>query len=99
MTVRSQIETLLDRQTRIKNEIENLQKECQHEVSVFSAHGSSGHWDRDDSYWYEHYCYDCKKRWTTDQGRGNEGKMKVDSIDYKKSPQVVELELKIKALM
>lgn len=89
---------LSDQIKRIQNTILKIQDDCLHELSVYSMHGNTGNWDRDDSFWYEHYCYDCRKRWTTDQSWGNESTLKVDKIDYEKKPEIVELELKIKEL-
>lgn len=98
MSVRKEVTMLTDQVGRIQDTIKKIQEECPHETSVYSPQGSSGNWDRDDSYWYNHYCYDCRKRWTTEQGRGNESNMKVCEIDYNKKPEIIELELKIESM-
>lgn len=47
----------------------DLQESCPHFDSVYKNKGSTGSWDRDDSYWREYECFDCGKLWTTDQSR------------------------------
>lgn len=96
--IRERVEALSTQVADINEEIGFIQDECPHETSVYSAHGSTGNWDRDDSFWYDHYCYDCRKRWTTDQARGNESALKVERICYNKKPEIVELEIKIESI-
>lgn len=47
--------------------LEKIQKSCPHYDSVYRNKGSTGNWDRDDSFWREYECFDCGKKWTTDQ--------------------------------
>lgn len=44
-----------------------IQKACPHYDSEYRNRGSTGSWDRDDSYWREYICNDCGLQWTTDQ--------------------------------
>lgn len=50
-----------------ENRLSELQKSCPHYHSFYEDKGSSGHWDREDSYWRDYECMDCGKTWTTDQ--------------------------------
>jgi transposase-like protein len=47
--------------------LEDIQKTCPHYDSEYRNHGSTGNWDRDDSYWRNYECHDCGKKWQTDQ--------------------------------
>lgn len=47
-----------------KNFIQNI---CTHPNVVSVDKGNTGNWDRQDTYWQEHNCPDCEKRWTTPQ--------------------------------
>ena len=40
---------------------------CPHHRLIYSGHGSSDNWDRDDSYWYKFRCLDCDYRYRTEQ--------------------------------
>lgn len=46
-----------------------LQKSCPHPLvaRVHKNEGSSGNWDRADSYWTSHRCTLCDLRWSTSQ--------------------------------
>lgn len=46
---------------------EKLQEECPHHNLRYKNSGSTGNYDRDDSYWRDWFCPDCEKRWTTSQ--------------------------------
>lgn len=96
--IREEVDALIVSRDAINRGIASIQDVCPHAISVYSAHGSTGNWDRDDSFWYNHYCYDCRKRWTTDQKYENKSALKVDTIDYDKKPEIIELELKIEAM-
>lgn len=48
--------------------LDALQESCPHYNSWYENQGSTGSWDRDDSFWRNYECEDCGKRWTTDQG-------------------------------
>ncbi len=53
-----------------KEKIVKSQTECSHPLVMRETEnrGSTGNWDRnDDSYWTNHECTLCGKRWTTDQ--------------------------------
>jgi hypothetical protein len=78
-------------------QVRNLQNTCPHETSVYSARGSTGNWDWDDSYWYEHHCYDCGKRWTTEQKPEFRSRLEVKTVDYSASPREIELLIELEA--
>ena len=70
----TEIEAVLKKRKQIESKIseyekklEQLQNNCPHHSLEYKNCGSTGSWDRDDSYWTEWYCPDCDKRWTTDQ--------------------------------
>jgi len=78
--------------------LKDIQDSCPHVTSVYSAHGSMRNWDLDDpAYWYDHYCYDCGKRWTSPQGREHKSTLKVEQIDYKASAERIELLIKLES--
>ena len=59
-------EEISERTKIIKDIQDNLCKHVGHEIV---PKGDTGNWCRqDDSYWYEHACDICGKRWHTDQG-------------------------------
>jgi len=67
-------EAVVRRRIAIENKIkqwttslEELQNSCLHYHSFYENKGSTGHWDRDDSFWRNYECLDCGKIWTTDQ--------------------------------
>jgi transposase-like protein len=69
-----QVQAVLKKRIQIEKKIkeyehrlEQLQKECPHHNLEYKNEGSTGSWDRDDSYWTNWFCPDCDKRWTTDQ--------------------------------
>jgi len=91
-------ETMIDLVAREKQNAEyrkQLQSECTHETSVYKCEGSSGDWDRDPSYWYTQYCYDCQRRWAKDQDGKPDTKLKVHHIDYNMSPEKAEMLIKL----
>ena len=49
------------------NKLVALESECPHYNSWYENKGSTGSWDRDDSFWRDYECEDCGKRWTTEQ--------------------------------
>lgn len=49
------------------SKLHELQESCPHYDSVYKNRGSTGSWDRDDSFWREYECFDCGKKWQTDQ--------------------------------
>lgn len=50
-----------------KSKLKKFQNSCPHYDSTYKNEGSTGSWDRDDSFWRVWECNDCGKRWTTDQ--------------------------------
>jgi hypothetical protein len=51
-----------------QDELDNLQKNiCPHHHLTYEPRGDSGNWDGREDYWYEWRCYDCERRWQTDQ--------------------------------
>lgn len=52
---------------RLESEIEKIQDNCDHKNIIYKMDGSSGNWDRDDSYWYDIICLDCGLRYTNPQ--------------------------------
>lgn len=55
--------------------IKEIQNECSHPLvaRITVNKGNTGNWDRDDSYWTEHHCSLCDRRWHTDQSWQNTG--------------------------
>ena len=96
--IRKMISLFEWQKAEIDKEIKAVQENCPHKTSVYSAHGSTDNWDRDDSYWFMFYCYDCGKRWSTDQSVRPKGPMKVDKIDYDEQPEVIELKMRIEEI-
>lgn len=96
--IREAVESLRNEVNITLESIRALQEQCNHKTSVYSCHGSTGNWDRDDSYWYMHYCYDCQKRWSIDQKYKPQASLRVKEIDYNSDPKVVELEIQISEL-
>ncbi len=64
------IEELEEQASAIHERIRLIQSQCSHPLVVRKTQNKSdtGNWDRgQDSYWTEHECGLCKKRWTTTQ--------------------------------
>lgn len=98
MKIREEMDQLFRFRDDILVDIKKQQEICPHETSVCKAEGSTGNWDRDDSYWFVFYCYDCRKRWSHDQKLGHGKSIRVDNIEYDKNPEIVELEIKIASM-
>lgn len=49
--------------------IKEIQRECSHPLAALETknEGSSGNWDRKDSYWTNHHCTLCDRQWATGQ--------------------------------
>ena len=58
---------LKDKEAKLSEEFEALKEICPHPYLRYRNCGSSGNWDRDDSYWREWYCPTCTKRFRTSQ--------------------------------
>lgn len=56
------------------NKLKELYEFCPHYNSWYENCGSSGNWDRDESYWRHYECEDCGNRWNTDQSYEQEKK-------------------------
>ena len=73
------IEELKEEAAAIHDRITLIQSQCSHPLVVRKTENKSdtGNWDRgQDSYWTEHECGLCQKRWRTDQDwkrRGGKG--------------------------
>jgi hypothetical protein len=52
---------------KLHDELIKLQNECPHHSLRYRANGSTGSYDRDDAFWYDWFCPNCDKRWTTEQ--------------------------------
>lgn len=70
----TEIEAVIRRRKQIENKLGEyyeklrvLQDKCPHHSLEYKNKGSTGSWDRDDSYWTEWFCPDCDMRWSTDQ--------------------------------
>lgn len=50
-----------------QTKLEEVQNTCPHYRCFYENKGSTGSWDRDDSFWRNYECLDCGKVWTTDQ--------------------------------
>lgn len=61
------MQKLLAERDRIDQTIKKLQERCKHPKAEKTPKGSTGNWDRDDSYWYVCHCPRCNKRWTEPQ--------------------------------
>lgn len=74
MTAKQIAKKVTRRKNRIRqlqSEIAQIQENCPHQNLLYSFGGSTGSWDREDSFWIDFYCKDCEKRWQTDQSREN----------------------------
>lgn len=67
-------DAIVKRRQAIENKIKQwdarlneLQKSCPHYHCYYEDKGSTGNWDRDDSFWRNYECMDCGRAWTTDQ--------------------------------
>lgn len=65
---------VIKRVDKIKNkiksaqaELDDLQEICPHHHLTYEPRGDSGNWDGRETYWYDWRCYDCGKRWQSDQ--------------------------------
>lgn len=64
------IHKLKEQIKRIQAEIEAIQEECSHPLAcrITKNKSNTGNYDPEsDSYWTEHTCQLCEKRWITDQ--------------------------------
>ena len=54
---------------KLRAELEQIQEDCPHPLIARDAvnEGSTGNWDRQDSYWTRHHCKLCDRRWSTGQ--------------------------------
>ena len=52
--------------------LDKARKSCKHYHSFYTPRGNSGGWDRDDHYWYDVECEDCKSRWSTTSQDGDQ---------------------------
>ena len=93
--IRNAVADLRFKEKQVQQAIIDTQESCPHGTSVYKPEGSSGGWDRDPSYWFSMYCYDCGKRWTTSQDIKPQAKLRVEYIDCDEKPEVVELQIKI----
>lgn len=64
--------SILDKITKLGNQLTELQSLCLHTDVTKKYGGDTGNYDpSQDSYWIDWHCPDCGKRWTTDQDREN----------------------------
>jgi len=96
--IRTEINELNRQKDDIASKIKSIQEQCPHKTSVYSAHGSTGNWDKDDYYWYSFYCYDCQKQWSHEQSEGRGKSLRVDKINYDEKPEIIELKIKIEEI-
>lgn len=97
-STRNMMNKLFDKKDSILEEIADYQSICAHKTSVYRADGSSGNWDNDAYYWYDFYCYDCRKRWTHEQSLGHGNSLKVEKIDPSRNPEVIEAMMRVEEL-
>ncbi len=64
--IKTAYETLKTEETRIQNEIKELQDACPHTRAIGTPNSSTGGWDKD-SYWIDYKCPDCGKFWVVNQ--------------------------------
>jgi hypothetical protein len=56
------------REEKLAHDLAKLQALCPHTNHHKKNEGTGSMWCKDDeAYWIEHYCPDCRKRWSTDQ--------------------------------
>ena len=65
--IKIKIKALNDAKSKLGDEIKEIQDSCPHINLKYTRGGSSGNWDREDSYWFNFKCNDCGKKWTTEQ--------------------------------
>jgi uncharacterized membrane-anchored protein len=54
---------------KLSDQIKEIQDACSHpSACVSSVHkGDTGNWDNKDTYWVEHHCALCDKKWSEDK--------------------------------
>lgn len=89
-------DSLYTKKQNIEKAIEELQNTCQHEALLYKADGCTGGWDYEGSAWYDFHCFDCNKRWRTDQNtQPPENAIKVKEIKANWSYEYVEALIKL----
>jgi predicted RNA-binding Zn-ribbon protein involved in translation (DUF1610 family) len=62
--IKYQYDKMVEVINRMNLEIKALQLTCNHAFATKKHCGSTGNYDRDDSYWTEFKCPECGKNWT-----------------------------------
>lgn len=79
--IKSKLEKIKNKEIDLQKKRKIIQELCPHVNLTYENFGSSGSWDREDSYWRFWSCKDCGERWRSDQ-----------SYQYKKQfPHAVEI--------
>lgn len=65
--IRRKVKSLNDKIAKAEKELEAFKKKCPHLTLTYKNEGSTGGWDRDDSYWRNWHCHDCGLHWTSQQ--------------------------------
>ena len=65
--IQKKVETAKKNIAKAEAKLDALQDSCPHYDSEYVNKGSTGSWDRDDSFWRDYTCNDCGKKWQTDQ--------------------------------
>jgi len=66
--IRKKVAILRDKIKLHNKKLEDFQNnDCPHPNLTYTAKGSTGNWDRENTYWYEWCCDCCGKRWITNQ--------------------------------
>ena len=65
--VKRRVATLQRQIESARAKLEAVQEICPHVNALHKNRADTGNYDGVDTYWTEHHCYDCDRRWTTDQ--------------------------------
>ena len=66
-TISEQCARLTGLVSRYTLQLMKLREECEHTFSTFKYGSNTGGYDSIDTYWTDHICDDCGKRWRIDQ--------------------------------
>jgi hypothetical protein len=69
LSVRKRRQKIEDKHKIVDALFENLQDSCPHVYLRYVCWGSTGNWDREDSFGAYFHCPDCQKRLSTSQGQ------------------------------
>lgn len=65
--IKRRVGTLQKQIAAAQAKIEAIQETCPHVNALHKNRANTGNYYDESTYWTEHHCYDCDRRWTTDQ--------------------------------